>query len=90
MVASASIPGAVSPVMIDVEVDGRRYQEMHVDGGVITQVFAYPARTLSELLRATGTVIHREMAVYVIRNGKLEPEWLDLPRFSGRLSVLGS
>jgi predicted acylesterase/phospholipase RssA len=80
MVASASIPGAVSPVMIGVEVDGKRYQEMHVDGGVITQVFAYPTRTLSELLKTTGTVIHRQIAVYVIRNGKLEPEWSDTPR----------
>jgi len=42
MVASTSIPGEVSPVMIDVEADGRHFQEMHVDGGVITQVFLYP------------------------------------------------
>jgi predicted acylesterase/phospholipase RssA len=33
LVASAAIPGAFPPVMIDVEVDGRKYQEMHVDGG---------------------------------------------------------
>ena len=38
MLASASIPGAFPPVMIDVEVGGRRYQEMHVDGGVMAQV----------------------------------------------------
>jgi hypothetical protein len=80
MVASASIPGAVSPVMIDVEVDGKRFQEMHVDGGVITQVFAYPSRTSSELLKTTGTFIHREIAVYVIRNGKFDPDWSDTPR----------
>ena len=43
MVASTSIPGAVSPVMIDVDVDvdGKHFQEMHVDGGVIAQVFLY-------------------------------------------------
>ena len=29
--------------MIDVEVDGKQYQEMHVDGGTMAQVFAYPA-----------------------------------------------
>jgi predicted acylesterase/phospholipase RssA len=33
MLASAAIPGAFSPVMIDVEVKGKAYQEMHVDGG---------------------------------------------------------
>jgi predicted acylesterase/phospholipase RssA len=42
MIASASIPAAFPPVLIDVEVDGKRYQEMHVDGGAMTQVFLYP------------------------------------------------
>ncbi|WP_457095508.1 hypothetical protein [Lysobacter sp. P5_B9] len=56
MIASMSIPGAVSPVMIAVEVDGERFQEMHVGGGVLAQVFAYPSRTIEELNRATGTL----------------------------------
>ena len=43
MIASASIPGGFPPMMIDVEVDGKPYQEMHVDGGIMAQVFAYPA-----------------------------------------------
>ena len=42
MVASAAIPGAFPPVMIDVEANGQRFQEMHVDGGTIAQVFVYP------------------------------------------------
>ena len=42
LLASASIPVGFPPVMIDVEVDGRRYQEMHVDGGTSNQVFFYP------------------------------------------------
>ena len=46
MIASASIPAGFPPVMIDVEVDGKRYQEMHVDGGVVAQVFAYPSRRI--------------------------------------------
>lgn len=28
---------------IDVEVDGRAYQELHADGGTTSQVFLYPA-----------------------------------------------
>ena len=28
--------------MIDVEVDGKSYQELHVDGGAISQMFLYP------------------------------------------------
>jgi hypothetical protein len=79
MLASTSIPGVVSPVMIDVDVDGVRYQEMHVDGGVIAQVFTYPSRTLIEMKRMTGKPFRREIHLYVIRNGKLRPEWSGTP-----------
>jgi hypothetical protein len=87
MIASTSIPGEVSPVMIDVEIDGKRFQEMHVDGGVITQVFLYPRRILIELQRVTGRPYRRELHAYVIRNGKLEPEWSDTERHT--LSIAG-
>ena len=75
LIAATSIPGAVSPVMIDVEVDGKHFQEMHVDGGVITQVFLYPPRILTEIERVTGVPFQRELTAYVIRNGRLQPEW---------------
>jgi hypothetical protein len=39
MIASSSIPVAVPPVYFTVKADGKRYDEMHVDGGVMTQVF---------------------------------------------------
>ena len=43
ILASASIPGAFPPVYIEVETpDGRKYDEMHVDGGVTSQMFFYP------------------------------------------------
>lgn len=80
IVASSSIPGAISPVMIDVEVDGKRHQEMHVDGGVISQVFLYPSRMLGELQKATGKPLERELHTYVIRNGRLEPDWYNTKR----------
>ncbi len=34
LVASASVPGVYSPVLINVEGEGLRFEEMHVDGGV--------------------------------------------------------
>ena len=80
MIASTSIPGVVSPVMIDVEVAGKRYQEMHVDGGVIAQLFAYPSHAVTELERATGKPWTRPLRVFVIRNGRLDPEWTETPR----------
>ena len=75
LIAAASIPGVVSPVMIDVAIDGKRFQEMHADGGVITQVFLYPPRILAELQVVTGVPFQGAISAYVIRNGKLQPEW---------------
>jgi hypothetical protein len=75
LIASMSIPGAVSPVMIDVEVNGQQFQEMHVDGGVITQVFLYPPGTVMALNSVTGARLRHDRNFYVIRNGKMEPQW---------------
>jgi len=79
LVASASVPGAFPPVMIDVQADGRTYQEMHVDGGASAQVFVYPpSLQLSAAGRAAGIV--RERRLYVIRNARLDPKWAEIKR----------
>lgn len=39
LLASCSVPGVFPPVPIDVEVDGKRYTEIHVDGGVTAPLF---------------------------------------------------
>jgi len=79
MIASAAIPGAFPPVLIDVEVQGQPYQEMHVDGGTMSQVFVYPPKlNLKEVGRQQG--INRERRVYVIRNARLDPEWAQVER----------
>jgi hypothetical protein len=79
MIASAAIPGAFPPVMIDVEANGRVYQEMHVDGGTMSQVFVYPpSLNIQALARKLGT--QRERRVYIIRNARLDPEWAQVDR----------
>ena len=79
MVASASIPGGFPPVLIDVEAGGKRYQEMHVDGGTMAQVFAYPSSLrIKELSAAAGFT--RERTLYVIRNARLDPDWAQVER----------
>ena len=86
MIASAAIPAAFPPVMIDVEVDGQHYQEMHVDGGTVTQVFLYPpSLKVKEVSEAAG--IKRDRRVYIIRNARLDPEWAQTPRRT--LSIAG-
>lgn len=79
MIASAAIPGAFPPVLIDVEADGKPYQEMHVDGGAMAQVFVYPpALDVAKLARAQHFV--RERRLYIIRNSRLDPEWAQVER----------
>jgi hypothetical protein len=80
LVASSSIPGAVSPVMIEVEAGGRRYQEMHVDGGVSTQVFTYPATMLKMMEQMSHEPYRGAIRVYVVLNGKAAPEWSATPQ----------
>lgn len=79
MVASTSIPGAFPPMMIDVESGGRRYQEMHVDGGVVAQVFAYPV-TLRLAEESTQLGVSRERQLYIIRNARLDADWMQVQR----------
>jgi predicted patatin/cPLA2 family phospholipase len=62
--ASSAIPGVFQPVMIDVVLDGKPYQELHVDGGAIAQIFLYPPNI--ELNR----FVVRERQAFLIRNGR--------------------
>ena len=73
LTASASIPGLFSPVLIDVEAEGRRFAEMHVDGGVTTNILIVPEGVLT-----SGTALFAPDArpkVYIVMNGKLAPEF---------------
>lgn len=74
LLASASIPGAFPPVMIDVNVNGTQYQEMHADGGTMAQVFLYPPSL--DIANAPK----RERILYIIRNARLDPEWANVER----------
>ena len=72
LLASASIPAMFSPVLIPVEADGRKYDELHVDGGATSQVFLYPMGidydAVLEMLAVPG-----RPKVYIIRNSRLVP-----------------
>jgi predicted patatin/cPLA2 family phospholipase len=74
LLASASIPGAFPPVLINVEADGKVYDELHVDGGTTTQVFVYPVgidwKAVTKKLKVPG-----KPDLYVIRNASLDPTY---------------
>lgn len=73
MLASASIPIAFPPVLMEVEAGGRRYDEMHVDGFVGANVFVnVGVFDTSSLYQAAGRVNAHD-DIFVIHNGQLAP-----------------
>jgi len=75
MLASASIPIAFPPVLFDVEADGRRYDEMHVDGGVGARVFYSGGLFRPAIIRQRGGHGAEEGRedIFVIHNGQIRP-----------------
>jgi len=71
MLASGSIPGAFPPVFIDVEGNGKRFSEMHVDGGVGGQFFVAPAA----LMESNSGYKIPATALYVVVNSGLKPDF---------------
>lgn len=74
LLASASVPAVMPPVLVDVTAGGEHFDELHVDGGATSQVFLYPVglpwdRVLTEL-NVQGTP-----SVYIVRNSRLDSEW---------------
>jgi len=71
ILASASIPILFPPVAIEWQSEGKSFTELHVDGGVSGQVFAYPSQIragrLNELL---GLTFRRR--IYLIQNGNAQ------------------
>ena len=79
LLASAAVPGLFPPVLIDVEADGRRFQEMHVDGGAVVQMFLYPP-SIGLRSDMRQDVLARERHAFLIRNSRLDPEWASVDR----------
>lgn len=71
ILASAAVPAAFPPVLIPVQVGGKVYDEMHVDGGATQQVTLFsPAGSPTSIDRSLGVPVAR--TVYVIFNNQLE------------------
>lgn len=75
LIASCSLPGVFPPVPIDVEVDGKRYTEYHMDGGVTAAVWV-PTQVMSAAALDPGVpaAAQKPADVYVILAGKPFPD----------------
>jgi len=71
LLASCAIPGFFSPVLIDVEVNGKKLQEMHGDGTLTAPFFVVPESMLS-----TGNTTRPPVSqLYVMINSKFSSEF---------------
>jgi hypothetical protein len=69
--ASTAIPGLFPPVLIDVEANGKKTQEMHADGGLAAQIFVAP----ESMLNTSSTTKLPVTELYLIANSRLTPEF---------------
>ena len=89
LIASASIPAVFPPTLIKVRMDGKRYDELHCDGGVFFQSFFIGALVdLPALIHEAhpnynGNVVQ---SLYVIRNGSTAPSRKQITRGLGSIS----
>ena len=78
LLASASMPGLLPPVAINVEIDGKPYTELHVDGGVTASLFLQPRMLGIDPAGPPPTSLGGN--VYVIIAGKLFPDSFPVQR----------
>lgn len=79
VLASSAIPGAFPPVLFNVEAKGASYDELHVDGGVTSQLFlgvtGLDWKKIAERLEVQGAP-----QLYLIRNSRLRTKWVSVER----------
>ena len=73
LLASSSIPGFFAPVAIEVEANGKTFQEMHLDGTVTAPFFVAP----ESMFEPGGSKLPANQ-IYVVVNSKLSPGF-DMP-----------
>lgn len=75
LLASASVPGFFPPVSIDVTVNGRKYTELHADGGATAQVFFRSSMIeIDDSHPRAGRTSLSGSRIYVIVAGKHFPD----------------
>jgi hypothetical protein len=75
LTASSSVPGAFAPTLIEVEAGGKRFSELHVDGGATTQVFTIPESLLASGELRDAPLRNFPARLYIIINNRLEPDF---------------
>ncbi|MBA2657491.1 MAG: patatin-like phospholipase family protein [Tatlockia sp.] len=75
LLASAALPGLFPPQYFEVIAQGKKYKEMHLDGGVETQVMLYERAMIPFAKLYVNQQKSVTKRLYIIRNRKVSPEW---------------
>ena len=67
-------------MFFDVEANGKTYQEMHVDGGAVSQAFLVPPSLNVRKAQEQSGFRRKSLVAYIIRNSRLATEWSDVER----------
>lgn len=98
LLASASMPAIFPPVYMTVTADGTQYDEMHVDGGTISEQILYDnallpmtqhEKAITSIVKnekLVSELVHRQRIVYIIRNDEVKPEWADVKPRIGNIA----
>ncbi len=98
LLASASMPAVFPPVYINVTAGGLQYEEMHVDGGTVTEMMLYEEaiKPMTEHVKAVQSFVenkellmslkNRQRSLYIIRNDLVTPEWDDVKPRLGNIA----
>jgi predicted patatin/cPLA2 family phospholipase len=98
LLASASMPAIFPPVYMTVTADGTQYDEMHVDGGTISEQILYDnallpmtqhEKAITSIVKnekLVSELVHRKRIVYIIRNDQVKPEWADVKPRIGNIA----
>jgi predicted acylesterase/phospholipase RssA len=87
LLAACSMPAIFPPIYINVNADGNQYEEMHVDGGTLTEMMLYEevikpmTAHMKEIMTTLqnkeifSSIKNRTRSLYIIRNDLVQPEW---------------
>ena len=81
--ASASLPVVFPPMLVTAEANGKRFEEMHVDGGVTAPVLTLPEAFLLHDAKPGQT---GNLQLYILINNKVErnSSWFGMPPSKSR------
>ncbi|WP_441232208.1 patatin-like phospholipase family protein [Tardiphaga sp. 215_C5_N2_1] len=85
--ASASLPVVFPPMLVTAEANGKRFEEMHVDGGVTAPVLTLPE---AFLLRDATFARAEKLQLYVLINNKIEREFQVIPNSTIEIAARAS